>query len=100
MSDLPLVALLVRSGEDPQPFIQAIEHGDGLAVLFDAKGQLPDDAGGLLIAGTGAYSKTDAVPPSLTQAIEAKIPVLGIGWGCIPCRWRWPSPMSREAWGL
>lgn len=75
------MALLVQPGEDPEPFINAIEHGDGQAVHFDSNAQLPEGTGGLLIAGEGAYLASDTAPPALTQAIDAKYPVLGIGWG-------------------
>lgn len=75
------VALLVRPGEAPQPFIDAIAHGDGQATTFDAVKDLPEDATGLLIAGVGAYSEKESVPPALKQAIKKGIPVLGIGWG-------------------
>lgn len=81
MTNPPKVALLVAPGESPQPFIDAIEHGDGEAVTLDATDKLPEAAGGLLIAGEGAFSNSDTVPPALTQAIDARYPVLGIGWG-------------------
>jgi len=75
------VALLVPPGEEPQPFIDAIAHGDGQAASFDATGDLPEEATGLLIAGVGAYGENESVPPALKQAIKKEIPVLGIGWG-------------------
>jgi len=81
MTNLTKVALLVAPGEPQQPFIDAIEHGDGEPVVFDATDNLPEAAGGLLIAGVGAFSNSDTVPAALTQAIEDKLPVLGIGWG-------------------
>ena len=75
------VALLVRPSEDPQPFIDAITHGDGRAAPFDAAEDLPEEATGLLIAGVGAFDEKESVPPALEQAITKSIPVLGIGWG-------------------
>jgi gamma-glutamyl-gamma-aminobutyrate hydrolase PuuD len=81
MSKQPQVALLVPSGENPQPFVAAIEHGEGLAVPFEPSGDLPENTGGLLVAGNGAFDDTATVPQALTQAIESGMPVLGIGWG-------------------
>ena len=75
------VALLVPPGEEPQPFIDAIAHGDGQAASFDATGDLLEEATGLLIAGVGAYGENESVPPALKHAIKKGIPVLGIGWG-------------------
>jgi putative glutamine amidotransferase len=80
-SKLTRVALLVRPGEDQQPFIDAVAHGDGEAVAVDANDALPESVGGLLIAGVGAYSESDTVPVALTEAIEQGFPVLGISWG-------------------
>jgi gamma-glutamyl-gamma-aminobutyrate hydrolase PuuD len=81
MTNPSKVALLVAPGESQQPFVDAIKHGDGEAIVLDATAKLPESAGGLLIAGVGAFSNSDSVPPALTQAIDAKYPVLGIGWG-------------------
>jgi gamma-glutamyl-gamma-aminobutyrate hydrolase PuuD len=75
------VALLVRPGEDPQPFIDAIAHGDGQASSVDAAQDLPEEATGLLVAGVGAYGENESAPEALKQAIKKGIPVLGIGWG-------------------
>ncbi len=81
MSSLVRVGLLVRSGENPQPYGDAVAHGDGEAVVLTAAGNLPDNVGGLLIAGEGAYESSETVPGALIQAIEGGFPVLGIGWG-------------------
>ncbi|MEE8046994.1 MAG: gamma-glutamyl-gamma-aminobutyrate hydrolase family protein [Dehalococcoidia bacterium] len=81
MSSTPQVALLVRPGEPEQPFIDAIEHGEGHAVLFNPSDDLPESIGGLLVAGVGAFEGSDTVPPALAQAIDAGFPVLGVGWG-------------------
>jgi len=81
MSKQPQVALLVPPGEEPQPFIAAIEHGEGQAVLIELSDDLPENTGGLLVAGNGAFDQAEKVPQALTQAIENGSPVLGIGWG-------------------
>jgi putative glutamine amidotransferase len=81
MSNPARVALLVQPGEPHQPFIEAIEYGEGQAVVFDITAEIPEAVGGLLIAGVGAFEESEAVPPALIQAIEGRIPVLGIGWG-------------------
>ncbi len=81
MSSPARVALLVRPGESQQPFIAAIEHGEGEAVVVEPGADLPYAVGGLLVAGEGAYESTEALPVALVQAIENGFPVLGIGWG-------------------
>ncbi len=43
--------------------------------------QFPPQAGGLLVAGTGAFGETEIVPTALLEAIDGRFPVLGIGWG-------------------
>jgi putative glutamine amidotransferase len=75
------VTLLVPPGEEPQPFVDAIAHGDGQASSVDIREDLPEEATGLLIAGVGAFGEKESVPPALIQAIKKGIPVLAIGWG-------------------
>ncbi len=82
MSKDPRVALLVQPGEAEQPFIHAIEHGGGQAVICKAQtAELPANIGGLLVAGSGAFGESESVPEVLLAAIDGKFPVLGIGWG-------------------
>lgn len=81
MTDPARVALIVRPGEEPDPFIAAIQHGDGEAVLVAEGDDLPVGAGGLLVAGEGGFTASDSVPSALNSAINAGYPVLGIGWG-------------------
>jgi gamma-glutamyl-gamma-aminobutyrate hydrolase PuuD len=81
MSTTARVGLIVRPGEDLQPFIGAIEHGDGEAVLLHANDGLSNDIGGLLIAGDGTFESSEKLPEAVVQAIAARYPVLGIGWG-------------------
>jgi hypothetical protein len=81
MTNPARVALLVKTGENPQTFIAAIEHGDGNAVVLDAVSELPENVGGLLIAGEAAYEASETIPAALSQAIDGGFPVLGIGWG-------------------
>jgi gamma-glutamyl-gamma-aminobutyrate hydrolase PuuD len=75
------VAVLVRPGEDQQPFIDAIRHGEGQAVVVEPDEDLPNAVGGLLIAGEAAYEVIETPPQALVEAIHAGLPVLGIGWG-------------------
>jgi gamma-glutamyl-gamma-aminobutyrate hydrolase PuuD len=82
MDDLTRVALLVQAGGPEQPFARAIEHGGGLPVLCKTPAtELPSHVGGLLVAGTGALGEMETPPAALLQAIEGRLPVLGIGWG-------------------
>jgi putative glutamine amidotransferase len=81
MSNPTRVALLVKPGEDSQTFVAAIEHGDGEAVVIDAAASMPSNVGGLLVAGELAFDASESVPVALGEAIDAGLPVLGIGWG-------------------
>jgi len=82
MSKPARVALLVQAGGPEQPFASAIEHGGGLPVFCKTPAtELPSHVGGLLVAGTGAFGETETPPAALLQAIEGRLPVLGIGWG-------------------
>ncbi len=81
MSNPARVALIVKPGEDSQTFVAAIEHGEGDAVVLDTASEFPENVGGLLIAGEGAYEASETLPVALTQAIDGGLPVLGIGWG-------------------
>jgi gamma-glutamyl-gamma-aminobutyrate hydrolase PuuD len=81
VSELARVGLLVHPGEPEQPFVEAIQHGGGRAVVGDIEGDLPAGVGGLLVAGVGAFDESETVPTGLVQAIEGGFPVLGIGWG-------------------
>jgi gamma-glutamyl-gamma-aminobutyrate hydrolase PuuD len=81
MSNPTQVTLLIKPGEPIEPFMDAIEHADGNAVLFGGSTNLTKQVGGLLIAGVGAFGDSDTVPLALVEAIESGIPVLGIGWG-------------------
>ena len=62
MSDPTRVALVVCPGENPQPFIDAIAHGAGHAVVIASDDELPDDVGGLMVAGeAGARTAAQGV---------------------------------------
>ncbi|MEC9293948.1 MAG: gamma-glutamyl-gamma-aminobutyrate hydrolase family protein [Chloroflexota bacterium] len=75
------VALIVRPGESAAQFVEAINHGGGVAVQIGVNDTFPETAGGLMIAGDAAYLESDNVPQGLLDAIEGGYPVLGIGWG-------------------
>ncbi len=81
MSDQARVALVVNPGESPRPFVDAIAHGAGQAVVIESNVELPDDVGGLMVAGEAGFVSADSLPIALAQAIETGFPVLGIGWG-------------------
>ena len=81
MSDPARVALVVRPEENSQPFIDAIAHGAGHAVVIESNDELPDDVGGLMVAGELGFTSSDSLPIALVEAIDAGFPVLGIGWG-------------------
>ena len=81
MSNPARVALVVRPGENPQPFVDAIAHGAGESVVIDSDTELPSDVGGLMVAGEAGFLSSDSLPIALAQAIDAGFPVLGIGWG-------------------
>ncbi|MBT4942846.1 MAG: C26 family cysteine hydrolase domain-containing family, partial [Chloroflexi bacterium] len=81
MSNPARVALVVRPGENPQPFVDAIAHGAGESVVIESDTELPSDVGGLMVAGEAGFLSSDSLPVALAQAIDAGFPVLGIGWG-------------------
>ncbi|NQW21159.1 MAG: gamma-glutamyl-gamma-aminobutyrate hydrolase family protein [Chloroflexi bacterium] len=81
MTNKARVALVVRPGENIQIFINAIEHGDGKAVVLESTDNIPSNIGGLLVAGEAAFQSSDNLPIALEQAIKTELPVLGIGWG-------------------
>ncbi|MBT3555652.1 MAG: C26 family cysteine hydrolase domain-containing family [Chloroflexi bacterium] len=81
MSNPARVALVVRPGENPQPFVDAIAHGAGESVVIESDAELPNDVGGLMVAGEAGFISSDRLPTALAQAIDAEFPVLGIGWG-------------------
>jgi len=79
---LPKVALYVNPSENPAPFVRAIEHAEGQAVLvMELSEGLPDDAGGLMLAGEEPLEVASNVPAVVNEAIDRQLPVLGIGWG-------------------
>ena len=83
---LRTVALICPPGEDPAPLQAALTTASGVAaapvvLLTDGDAPLPEDCGGLLLAGARGFSVADAVPRALLQAIKKDIPILGIGWG-------------------
>ncbi len=73
------VALLVAPGEASAPFESALRHAEGRPIVVAPRDVSPGDAGGLLIAGQGPFA--GPVPDVLSSAIDADLPVLGIGWG-------------------
>lgn len=81
MSYLPRVGVIVQPGEDAEPYLAAIRHGEGDPVLVDAAEALPADVGGLLVGGSAALQADETVPRALADAIGRDIPVLGVGWG-------------------
>jgi gamma-glutamyl-gamma-aminobutyrate hydrolase PuuD len=81
MNNPARVALLVAPGEHEQIFVDALEHGGGQVIVCGLSGDLPHEAGGILIAGNGAFSESEQLPKPLMQAIDSGLPALGIGWG-------------------
>lgn len=79
---MPKVALYIHPSEDPAPFVRAIEHAKGQAVLVqELSGAMPSDAGGLMLAGEQPLEDVSSVPSIVKEAIDRQLPVLGIGWG-------------------
>lgn len=73
------VAVLAPPGEDASSYFHAVIHGSGTPVGLLADGELPDGAGALLAIGTSPFD--GKVPRALSDALERKLPVLGVGWG-------------------
>ena len=81
MGALPEVGVIVQSGEDAEPYLAAIRHGQGEPVLLDADEPVPANIGGLLIGGSGHFRPDETMPTALINAIARDMPVLGVGWG-------------------
>lgn len=75
-------ALVTAPGEDPREFAQILGDLGPSPTILNSESDLPSNAGGLLVTGESVFGSDSAVPPAaLKTAIEADIPVLGIGWG-------------------
>lgn len=75
-------ALIAAPGEDTAAYAQALRALEAEPVILGPDAGLPAGAGGLLVFGESTFGKLDETPPqAFADAIEADVPVLGIGWG-------------------
>lgn len=75
-------ALITAPGEDPEVFAQVLRDIGPDPTVLAPDADLPANAGGLLVVGESVFGAlAETPPPALQTAVEANIPVLGIGWG-------------------
>lgn len=81
-------ALITAPGEDPGAFARALRAAGVEPVHLAAGSCLPAGAGGLSLFGESTFGNVDNPPepgisafPAIQEAIEAGVPVLGVGWG-------------------
>ena len=86
--------MITATGEDADAFAEALRAAGAEPVHLAPDSRLPNGAGGLLLFGDSTFdapdgssspvpSVTRAIPaiPAIRDAIDADIPVLGVGWG-------------------
>lgn len=74
--------LITAPGESPDAYVQVLGNVGPEPKVLSPDEQLPPDLGGLLVAGHSVFGTlAETPPPALQAAVEADIPVLGIGWG-------------------
>jgi anthranilate/para-aminobenzoate synthase component II len=78
---LPRVGVLTPAGEDAEPYMAAVRHGEGEPVAIVPNQPVPLGVGGLLVGGSSRLNPEDIVPAALVDAIDRDLPVLGVGWG-------------------
>ncbi len=78
----PLIALLSVGDEQTSATSRAIESAGGRVTVLSGEESLPADAAGICVSGSGPFGASrEAVPPALTNALDAGIPVLCIDAG-------------------
>ena len=78
---MPEISLVAPEGADPAPYAEAVATCGGLATTMAPDLPLPDAATGLLLAGKGDAVSDTGVSGAILGAVDAGMPVLGIGWG-------------------
>jgi hypothetical protein len=82
MLESKFLSLITAHGEDPDVFGRALRDIGPEVRTLAPDADLPPDAGGLLVFGESVFgSMAESPPPALLTAVEANIPVLGVGWG-------------------
>lgn len=80
--------MITAPDEDPGTFAQALRAAGAEPAHISADARLSPGAGGLLLYGESTFVIPDDSPspasstfPAIRDAVEAGIPVLGVGWG-------------------
>ena len=82
MLEMKYPALITAPGEDSEVFGQALRDVGPEVRSLAPDADLPTDVGGLLVFGESVFgAMAESPPPALLAAVEADIPVLGVGWG-------------------
>ncbi len=78
---MPEISLVVPGGSDPAPYAEAVAACGGRATTMVPGVPLSGAATGLLLAGEDDAISSGALSGAILGAVDAGIPVLGIGWG-------------------
>ncbi len=79
---MSIPALITAPGEDPEIFAPALREFGPEPTLLAPGAELSAGVGGLLVFGESVSGTiVESPPPALISAIEADMPVLGVGWG-------------------
>jgi len=82
MPELKFPALITAHGEDSDVFGHVLRAVGPEVRMLAPDATLPPDVGGLLVFGESVFGAMgESPPPALLAAVEADIPVLGVGWG-------------------
>ena len=78
---MPEISLVVPEGTDPAPYAEAVSACGGSAIPMAPDAPLSGETTGLLLAGEEDAISAAEVANAIHRAVDAGIPVLGIGWG-------------------
>ena len=78
---MPEISLVVPRGTDSAPYAEAVAACGGRATPMAPYVPLPDASTGLLLAGEDDAVSGAEVSNVIRRAVDAGMPVLGIGWG-------------------
>ena len=78
---MPEISLIVPDGADPEPYTKAVAGCGGRAVLTAPSEPVTDATTGVLLAGEDDAISGAEVSSVILRAVDAGMPVLGIGWG-------------------
>ena len=98
---MPEISLIVPGGADAAPYIEAVAACGGRAVAVAPGEPIPDATTGLLLAGEDDAISGAGVSSAILRAVDAGVPVLGIGWGmhAINAAYGGEAPFALQRYG-